>query len=107
MHDNGWCKRQMCETDRLYVGEEFGVINYLKFTSPWSIAIEDTSMTFITPVRSIENSVSSQLAGKIFNKEEIGAELNLAVCDKLIDHNNNIAQYRITWKSFIAQQYYY
>ncbi|XP_018566802.2 trafficking protein particle complex subunit 11-like, partial [Anoplophora glabripennis] len=88
----------MREVESIYVGEEFGVMIYLKFLSSWPIAIEDTLFEFINPVSSTENSSCNQLEGKIFNNEEVGAELRLAICDKPIEQVSNIGQYTIKWR---------
>ncbi|KAJ8940840.1 hypothetical protein NQ318_005286 [Aromia moschata] len=88
----------MCEIEAFHVEEEFAVMNYVKCLSPWPIVIENTSFKFISPVKSVEENVTSQLTGKMFNEEEVGAELNLALCEKSLLQNINIGQYTIKWK---------
>ncbi|VEN53813.1 unnamed protein product [Callosobruchus maculatus] len=88
----------MSEIDRFYVDEEFGVMNYIKFSSPWMIHIEDTSLEFVHPGRSAEKSSSSQIAGRSFNNEEISAELHIATCQKSSDQGLNLGKCKISWK---------
>ncbi|CAG9819021.1 unnamed protein product [Phaedon cochleariae] len=88
----------MNEIDKFYVGEEFGVMKYLMFTSPWSIIIEDTSFEYTNPLRPAEKAYNSQLVEKTFNTGEIGAEIHLAACDKSCEHNLTIGQYSIRWR---------
>lgn len=38
----------MNEIETTYAGEEFGVMTYLKFLSPWPILIENTSFEFVS-----------------------------------------------------------
>lgn len=38
----------MNEVDRFYVEEDFGVMNYVKFMSPWPVVIEDTKFEFVS-----------------------------------------------------------
>lgn len=52
----------------------------------------------MNPVSSTNNSSSSQLAGKLFNNEEVGAELCLAICDKPMEQISNVGQYTIKWR---------
>lgn len=83
---------------KFYAGEEFGVMPIVKVLSPWSICIEDTSLKMISPVKSVESNVTSQIAGLTLNKEEIGTELYLAVSEKPSDQNMVVGDYSIIWK---------
>ncbi|XP_056633401.1 trafficking protein particle complex subunit 11 [Diorhabda sublineata] len=88
----------MAEIDKFYIGEEFAVMNYIKFVSPWPIIIENTKFEYTYPVSSADENYTSQIADKIFNTDEIGAELHLATCNKNTDQFVNIGQYIINWK---------
>lgn len=88
----------MAEIDKFYIGEEFGIMNYINFASPWPIVIEDSKFEYSHPVSSAEEDYTSQIAGKIFNTDEIGAELHLATCNKPTDQLVNVGQYIINWK---------
>ncbi|KAJ8917803.1 hypothetical protein NQ315_010709 [Exocentrus adspersus] len=87
----------MEETDRFYTGEEFGVMTQLNFNSPWPIFIEDTNFEFLTPVNSVEGNLTSQVAGMLFNNEEMGVEIRLGVCNKTLESEANIGQYTVKW----------
>ncbi|KAF7270948.1 hypothetical protein GWI33_016126 [Rhynchophorus ferrugineus] len=88
----------MQEIQKFYAGEEFGVMPIVKYNSPWPIQIENTSVDFMPPIRSVESKVQSHLAGCSFNTEEIGTELFLAISEKMSDQNMVIGDYTITWK---------
>ncbi|CAG9862520.1 unnamed protein product [Phyllotreta striolata] len=88
----------MDEIDKFYVDEEFGIMSYVKFTSPWPIIIEDTSLDYLFPVIPAEKNQSSQIAGKMFNKDEIAAELRLANCNKANIKSTNVGNYTIKWR---------
>nr|XP_023021888.1 trafficking protein particle complex subunit 11 [Leptinotarsa decemlineata] len=88
----------MNDIDRFYAEEEFGIMKYLRFTSPWPIIVEDTSFSYTAPFVSTEREYVSQLANKMFHSDEIGAELHLAMCEKKSDANLNIGKYSVRWK---------
>lgn len=83
---------------KFYAGEEFGVMPLVQCLSPWPICIENTSLSMLAPLKSIDPNQKNQLAGLVFNKEEIGNELYLAVSEKQSDQNLLIGEYALTWK---------
>ncbi|XP_066143332.1 trafficking protein particle complex subunit 11 [Euwallacea fornicatus] len=83
---------------KFYAGEHFWVMPLVEVQSPWPICIEDSTVEFLYPVKSVETKIQSSLAGCTFNKEEVGTELFLAVSEKQSDQNILVGEYRITWK---------
>lgn len=61
----------------------------------------------MAPARTTESDSSSQLTGKLFGNEEIGAELRLALCDKPLEQVSSIGQYTIKWKRYDYMQIYF
>lgn len=49
------------------------------------------------PLRALEAG-ESPLAGSVFNQEEIGTEVVLAVCDRHSDQNLVVGDYVVTWQ---------
>lgn len=88
----------MQEIHKFYAGEEFGVMPLIKFLSPWPIHIENTSIEFLPPLKSLETELHSQIAGLSFNKEEISSEFYLALSEKSSDQNMVVGEYIVTWK---------
>lgn len=46
--DTKYLSMLMFEIDKFYIGENFGVMNYVIFSSPWPIVVEHTSFEFVS-----------------------------------------------------------
>ncbi|XP_025834501.1 trafficking protein particle complex subunit 11 isoform X2 [Agrilus planipennis] len=86
------------DISKFYVDEEFVVTPIINCVSPWPIVIENTSLDFMPPVESIDESVHSQVKGLILNDKESGAEVFLAKVKRNCESPVNVGQYTIKWK---------
>ncbi|ENN74987.1 hypothetical protein YQE_08444, partial [Dendroctonus ponderosae] len=87
----------MQRVSKFYAGERFAVMPLVRFLSPWPISVEGTALEFTHPVRALEDA-QSHLAGSVFNQDEVGTEVVLAVCDRQADQNLVVGEYAVTWQ---------
>ncbi|KAL1490737.1 hypothetical protein ABEB36_013385 [Hypothenemus hampei] len=98
MVDTQFLSGTMQHIQKFYAGEKFLMNTIIRFLSPFTIYIDDTSIEFIPPIKGAEMYTKSNLTGYSFIQEEIGSEVFVALSENQSDQNLAIANYIITWK---------